>query len=218
MKARILLADDHKIMRDGLRALLDALPGIEVVGEAENGRVMVRMVRQVPADLVIMDVGMPDLNGIEATREILSIAPDMKVVALSMHSDKRYVSEMFRAGAAGYLLKDCAFEELARAIQVVMAGQSYISPPIAESMIRDFLENSPTDPTSPYSILTPREREVLQLIAEGYSVRQIASHLNISTKTVEKHRQHIMTRLSLSNMADLIKYAIREGLTSAEQG
>ncbi len=218
MKARILLADDHKIMRDGLRALLDTLPGIEVAGEAENGRLMVRMVRQVPADLVIMDVGMPDLNGIEATREILSIAPDMKVVALSMHSDKRYVSEMFRAGAVGYLLKDCAFEELARAIRVVMAGQSYISPPIAESMIRDFLEHSPTDPTSAYSILTPREREVLQLIAEGYSVRQIASHLNISTKTVEKHRQHIMTRLSLSNMADLIKYAIREGLTSAEQG
>jgi DNA-binding NarL/FixJ family response regulator len=218
MQARILLADDHKIMRDGLRALLDTLPGIEVVGEAENGRLMVRMVQQVPADLVIMDVGMPDLNGIEATREICSIAPHMKVIALSMHSDKRYVSEMFRAGASGYLLKDCAFEELARAVQVVMSGQSYISPPIAESMIRDLLQNSPTDPTSPYSILTPREREILQLFAEGYSVRQIASHINISTKTVEKHRQNIMTRLSLSNMAELIKYAIREGLTSAEQG
>lgn len=214
MKVRILLADDHKIMRDGLRSLIERLPDMEVVGEADNGRTMVRMVREMTADLVIMDVGMPDMNGIEATREIRSCAPGLRVIALSMHSDKRYVAEMFRAGASGYLLKDCAFEELARAVQVVMEGQAYISPPVAELMIKDFVSLTPRDDMSAYTVLSPREREVLQLFAEGGSVKQIAAHLHISVKTVEKHRQQVMSKLELRSMADLIKYAIREGLTS----
>jgi two-component system, NarL family, response regulator NreC len=216
MKTRIVLADDHKIMRDGLRSLLEKLPGVEVVGEAENGRMTVGMVQDKRADLVIMDVGMPDLNGIEATRQIRSIAPKVRVLALSMHSDKRYVSEMFRAGASAYLLKDCAFEELAQAVQVVMTGQAYISPQIAGSIVRDFVSQPTADEGSPYSILTPREREVLQLLSEGKAVKQIAAHLGISIKTVETHRQQLMNKLNVSNLADLIKYAVREGFTSLE--
>lgn len=216
MKTRIVLADDHKIMRDGLRALLEKLPDVEVVGEAENGRMTVGMVQDKGADLVIMDVGMPDLNGIEATRQIRSMGPKVKVLALSMHSDKRYVSEMFRAGASAYLLKDCAFEELAQAVQVVMTGRAYISPQIAGSIVRDFVSQPTADDGSPYAILTPREREVLQLLAEGRVVKQIAAHLNISIKTVETHRQQLMNKLNVSNLADLIKYAVREGFTSLE--
>jgi two-component system, NarL family, response regulator NreC len=216
MKTRILLADDHKIMRDGLRSLLQKLPDVEVVGEAENGRMTVGMVRDGDADLVIMDVGMPDLNGIEATRQIRSIAPGVRVLALSMHSDKRYVSEMFRAGASAYLLKDCAFEELAQAVQVVMTGRAYISPQIAGAIVRDFVSQPTADDVSPYSILSPREREVLQLLAEGKAVKQIAAHLNISIKTVETHRQQLMSKLNVTNLAGLIKYAVREGFTSIE--
>jgi two-component system, NarL family, response regulator NreC len=216
MKTKILLADDHKIMRDGLRSLLEKLPDVEVVGEAENGRMTVGMVQDGSADLVIMDVGMPDLNGIEATRQIRSIAPKVRVLALSMHSDKRYVSEMFRAGASAYLLKDCAFEELAQAVQVVMTGRAYISPQVAGDIVRDFVNQNTTEGESPYTILTPREREVLQLLAEGNAVKQIAAHLSISIKTVETHRQQLMSKLSVSNLADLIKYAVREGFTSLE--
>lgn len=216
MGIRILLADDHKIMRDGLRSLLEQLPGVEVVGEAENGRMAVGMVRDRAVDLVIMDVGMPDLNGIDATRQVMATAPRVKVLALSMHSDKRYVGEMFRAGASAYLLKDCAFEELADAIEVVLAGRAYISPQIAGSLVREFVSHPATDERSPYEILTPREREVLQLLAEGKMVKQIAAHLNISSKTVETHRHQIMNKLNVSNLAELIKYAVREGLTSIE--
>jgi DNA-binding NarL/FixJ family response regulator len=216
MKTRILLADDHKIMRDGLRVLLEKLPDVDVVGEAENGRMTVRMVQDGDVDLVIMDVGMPDLNGIDATRQLRSIAPNVKVLALSMHSDKRYVSEMFRAGASAYLLKDCAFEELAQAVQVVMAGRVYISPQVAGSLVRDFVSQNREDEGSPYAVLTPREREVLQLLAEGKVGKQIAAHLNISVKTVETHRQQLMNKLNVSNLADLIKYAVREGFTSLE--
>lgn len=216
MGIRIVLVDDHKIMRDGLRSLLEKLPGVEVVGEAENGRMAVGMVRDRAVDLVIMDVGMPDLNGIDATRQVLAMAPRVKVLALSMHSDKRYVGEMFRAGASAYLLKDCAFEELADAIEVVLAGRAYISPQIAGSLVREFVSHPATDERSPYEILTPREREVLQLLAEGKMVKQIAAHLNISSKTVETHRHQIMSKLNVSNLAELIKYAVREGLTSIE--
>lgn len=216
METRILLADDHKIMRDGLRAMLERLPGVHVIGEAENGRSTVSMVRDGEVDLVIMDVGMPDLNGIEATRQVRSFAPNVRVLALSMHSDKRYVGEMFRAGASAYLLKDCAFEELAQAIEVVMKGRAYISPQIAGTIVKDFVSNTMTDERSPYTLLTPREREVLQLLAEGKMVKQIAAHLNISNKTVETHRQQLMTKLNVSNLAELIKYALREGVTTLD--
>jgi DNA-binding NarL/FixJ family response regulator len=216
MGTRILLADDHRIVRDGLRALLEKEPDIEVAGEAENGRTIVDMVRKIEADMVIMDVGMPDLNGIDATRQIASIAPAVKVIALSMHSDKRFVSEMLRAGASAYLLKDCAFEELSSAVRVVLAGQVYLSPQVASPLIRDYVSRLSLEDSSAFTRLTPREREVLQLLGEGKSVKLIASQLNISVKTVETHRQQLMHKLDIGNLADLIKYAIREGLTSLE--
>jgi two-component system, NarL family, response regulator NreC len=216
MPLRILLADDHKIMRDGLRVLLEKQPDIQVAGEADNGRMAVRMARELPADMVIMDIGMPDLNGIDATREIVASVPGVKVIALSMHSDKVFVGEMFRAGASAYLLKHCAFEELAQAIQVVRSGQFYLSPQIAGLMIKDYVRQMSNDNTSVFGVLTVREREVLQLLAEGKSSRQIASHLHISLKTVETRRQQIMAKLNTDNMADLIKHAIRDGLTSLD--
>ena len=216
MPMRILLVDDHKIMRDGLRVLLEKQPDLEVAGEAENGRRAVQMARELPADLVIMDIGMPDLNGIDATREIVASVPGVKVIALSMHADKVFVGEMLRAGASAYLLKHCAFEELAQAIRVVSSGQFFLSPQIAGLMIKDYVSKMSPDGTSVFAALTVREREVLQLLAEGKSTRQIASHLNISLKTVETRRQQIMAKLDIGNMADLIKYAIREGLTSLD--
>lgn len=216
MPIRILLVDDHKIMRDGLRALLEKQPDIDVAGEAENGRAALRMVRELAADMVIMDIGMPDLNGIDATREIIASVPGIKVIALSMHSDKVFVGEMFKAGASAYLLKHCAFEELAQAIRVVGSGQFYLSPQIAGLMITDYVRRMSNDNSSVFAALTVREREVLQLLAEGKSSRQIASLLNISLKTVETRRQQIMAKLNIDNMADLIKHAIREGLTTLE--
>ena len=171
MAMRILLVDDHKIMRDGLRVLLEKQPDIEVAGEAENGRMAVRMARELPADMVIMDIGMPDLNGIDATREIVASVPGVKVIALSMHSDKVFVGEMFKAGASAYLLKHCAFEELAQAIRVVSSGQFYLSPQIAGPMIKDYVRQMSNDNTSVFAVLTVREREVLQLLAEGKSIQ-----------------------------------------------
>lgn len=216
MSVKILLADDHKIVRDGLRALLERQPGHEVVGEAENGRAILGLATETPADVVIMDVGMPDLNGIDATRQLKALVPEIRVIALSMHSDKRFVSEMFRAGASGYLLKDSAFEELSRALEVVLGGQIYLSPEITGTIIRDYVGQSSSGDSSPFAVLSPREREVFQLVAEGRSSRQIASHLNVSVKTIDTHRQQIMQKLDVRNLADLIKMAIREGLTSLE--
>lgn len=216
MSARILLADDHKIMRDGLRALLSSHPGLEVIAEAENGRMTVSLARELLPDVVIMDIGMPDLNGIDATRQIKAEFPRIKVIALSMHSDKRFVAQMFKAGASGYLLKDCAFEELTRAVQAVLANQTYLSPEITGPVIEDYVRQLAKADSSSFSVLTAREREILQLLAEGRSTRQIASALNVSVKTVETHRQQIMAKLDIHSVADLIKYAIREGITSLE--
>jgi two-component system, NarL family, response regulator NreC len=216
MPIRILLVDDHKIMCDGLRALLEKHPDIHVAGEAENGRAALHMVRELAADMVIMDIGMPDLNGIDATREIIASVPGVKVIALSMHSDKVFVGEMFKAGASAYLLKHCAFEELAQAIRAVGSGQFYLSPQIAGLMIKNYVRHMSNDHSPVFAALTAREREVLQLLAEGKSSRQIASHLNISVKTVETRRQQVMAKLNTDNLADLIKQAIREGLTSLD--
>jgi len=215
MSIRILLADDHKIVREGLRALLEKQPGMEVIAEAEDGRTTVRLARELSPDVVIMDVAMPDLNGIGATDQIIAEAPDVKVVALSMHSDRRFVMEMFKAGASGYLLKDCAFEELARAVRAVAAGQTYLSPGIAGVVIKDYVRRL-SETNSAFSILTSREHEVLQLLAEGKSTKQIASRLHVSVKTVETHRRHIMEKLDIHSVAELTKYAIREGLTPLE--
>lgn len=216
MSIRILLADDHKIVREGLRALLEGQPDVKVVAEAEDGRTAVQLAQKLSPDVAIMDVTMPGLNGIEATRRIVAEVPGVRVIALSMHSDRRFVAEMFKAGASGYLLKDCAFEELARAINTVVANQLYLSPEIADVVVEDYVRHlTETDPWA-LSDLTSREREVLQLLAEGKSTRQIASDLHLSVNTVATHRQHIMEKLDIDNIAGLTKYAIRAGLTSPE--
>ena len=210
---RVLLADDHRILRQGLRKLLEQENDIQVVGEAENGRLSVSLASELDPDVVIMDVAMPDLNGIDATRQITEAKAGTKVLALSMHSDGRYVTGMLQAGASGYILKDCAAEELTRAIRTVMADQLYVSPCVAGTIVKDYLRqlsgtHVDSDPT-----LTRREREVLQLIAEGASTSHIANELHLSVKTVETHRKHIMDKLGLRSVAELTKYAIREGLT-----
>ena len=217
MTVRVLIADDHKIMLAGLRSLLEKQSDIEVVGEAENGRKAVQLAQEKKPDVVVMDVSMPDLNGIEATTQILENLPKTRVIALSMHSDKRFVMGMLRAGAAGYLLKDCASQELANAIAQVAGGKKYLSPEITGVVIDDFLQGSVLEEDETVaSVLSAREREVLQLIAEGWSTKQIASHLYVSIKTIETHRRQIMKKLDLHTIADLTKYAIREGLTSVE--
>jgi two-component system response regulator NreC len=215
MGLRILLVDDHQIVRQGLRTLLEKEPDMEVVAEAEDGRAAVRLTREVLPQVVIMDVAMPDLNGIEATRQIVHEFPDIKVIALSMHSDRRFVANMLRAGASGYLLKDSAFEELAQAIRTVAANRTYLSPEVSDIVVKDFLKG-PQEAPSAYSLLSPREREVLQLMAEGKTTKEIADRLHVSVKTVETHRQQIMTKLEIRSVAELTKYAIREGLASLD--
>ena len=217
MGLRVILADDHKIVRDGLRNLLNKPPEVEVIADTEDGRSTVELARKLSPDVVIMDITMPDMNGIEATRRILSENPHIKVIGLSMHSDRRFVVEMLKAGVSGYLLKDCAFEELEKAIHAVMKNQIYLCPPIAKTVTQDYLHRlTPTNASSVYTILTPREREVLQLLSEGKTTKQIAYNLGLSGKTVETHTQKVMKKLSLHSLAELTKYAIREGLTSLE--
>jgi DNA-binding NarL/FixJ family response regulator len=217
MGIRVLIADDHKIMLAGLRSLLEKHDSFEVVAEAENGRKAVQLAQEKEPDVVVMDVSMPDLNGIEATTQITESLPTTRVIALSMHSDKRFVMGMLRAGASGYLLKDCASQELATAIQRVAEGKKYLSPEITGVVIDDFLLGAPADEAAAgASPLSAREREVLQLIAEGWSTKQIAAHLYVSIKTIETHRRQLMKKLDLHNVADLTKYALREGLTSIE--
>lgn len=217
MNIKILLADDHKIVRKGIRSLIEEQPDMQVVGEAKNGRMGVRLVQKLRPDVVIMDITMPGLNGIEATRQIRAENSDSKIIALSMHSDKRLVSEILKAGASGYLLKeDCDTEELTKAIRAVATNQSYLSPKIAGFVVEDYVKHISKPTSSSSSNLTPREREVLQLFAEGRSTRQISSQLNISTKTVNTHRQKIMDKLNTRSIADLTRYALREKLISLD--
>ena len=215
MSIRIVLADDHKILRAGLRAMIVEQPDMEVVGEAENGRMAVDLARALSPDVVVMDIGMPDLNGIEATRQIVAEIPGVKIIGLSMYSDRRYVAGLFGAGASGYLLKDIEFEELIEAIQTVVAGQVYVSSGVTGVVIEDYVHRiSGTEGGA--SGLTSREREVLQLMVEGWSTKQIAYELEVSIKTIESHRHRVMKKLDLHNIADLTKYAIRAGMTSLE--
>jgi DNA-binding NarL/FixJ family response regulator len=216
MSIRILLADDHKIMRDGLRTLLAQQADMEVVAEADNGRTAVALARELEPDVIIMDIGMPEMNGIEAARQIRRHQPAARVIALSMHSDRRFVAGMLGAEASGYLLKDCAFEELAHAIHTVMSGQVYVSPGIAKTVLEDYARALAGREAAEGPPLSPREREVLQLLAEGKSTKQIARALSLSVKTVETHRAQVMSKLGLHSVAELTKYAIREGLTSLE--
>jgi DNA-binding NarL/FixJ family response regulator len=214
MKIRIVVADDHKIMREGLKALIDKQPDMEVAAEAQDGLTATKLARKLLPHIIIMDIGMPEMNGIDATRQIVSENKDVKIVALSMHSDRRFVLEMLKAGASGYLLKDSAFEELVNAVHTVMEGQPYLSPRITDIIVKEYLYNLPRNEPNVFTILTVREREVLQHLAEGKSTKQIASTLNLSVKTVETHRQQIMDKLEIRTVAELTKYAIREGLTS----
>jgi two-component system, NarL family, response regulator NreC len=214
---KILLADDHKLMREGLRALLEKLGRITIVGEAGNGISAVRMARDLKPDLVLMDIAMPDLNGIEATRRIITEAPGVKVIALSMHTDKRFVRHMFAAGAAGYVLKGSAFEEVSAAIKTVANGRIYISPTITDQVLADYVKQLTKPSAGAESPLSGREREVLQMLAEGKSSRNIAERLHVSVTTVDTHRKHIMDKLGFRSIAELTKYAIREGLTPLDE-
>jgi DNA-binding NarL/FixJ family response regulator len=215
MSIKVMIADDHQIVREGLRAMLEKEYDIEVVGEAVDGRMTERLARELVPDVIIMDVAMPDLNGIEATRQIVAELPGVKIIALSMHDDRRFVLNMFKAGAVGYMLKDCAFKDLAKAIRVVMSNKTYLSHEIADIVLKDYLASSSPTESSVFQLLSPREREVLQLLAEGKTSGQIGDNLHISVKTVESHRQQIMIKLKIKSVAELTKYAIREGLTSA---
>jgi len=214
---RILLADDHKIIRDGLRSLLDKEHDLQVIAEAENGREAMRLVRKHRPDLVVMDITMPELNGIDATAQITAEMPATRVIALSMHSERQFIQGMLAAGVSGYLLKDCAFDELIGAVRSVLRGKIYLSPDIAGVVVEDFVSRAREIEARSGPVLTPREREVLQLIAEGVATRDIAGQLHLSVKTIESHRKNIMQKLDLHTLADLIKYAIREGLTSLDR-
>lgn len=214
MSVKVLLVDDHELMLDGLRSLLDKQPGMEVVGEAKDGRAAVTAARELSPDLVVMDVSMPDLNGVEATRQIISQRGSIKVLCLSMHSDPSLVEAMLEAGAAGYQLKDYALEELVRAIGIVMSDETYLCSRVSGGVVKALLRSD--RPKSAFAHLTEREREVLQLIAEGHTNPEIAERLFISVKTVGTHREHLMQKLDIHSIAGLTKYAIRHGLTSEE--
>jgi two-component system response regulator NreC len=216
MSIRIILADDHTIVRHGLNKLLQQEEDMEVIAQAADGHSTVELTRELSPDMVIMDIGMPDLNGIDATQQITRDFPQVKVIGLSMHSGKKFVIEMLNAGASGYLLKDCALEELTTAIKTVAAGQIYLSPSITDVVIDNYIRRSETTGNSAFSLLSQREREVLQLMAEGKTTKQIGLQLHISPKTVEGHRLRLMTKLNMDSVAKLTKYAIQEGLTSAE--
>lgn len=214
MAIKILLADDHQIIRDGLASLLEKEDDMQVVGQAENGRQALHMAIDLNPDIVVMDISMPNLNGIEATGQLRRDCPQARVIALSMHSDKRFVVGMLKAGAHGYLLKNSAFDELVQAIHSVLAGETYLSPKIAAVVIKDYIQSNHGEKTAGLQALSSRERETLQLLAEGKTTKQIAGELFISVKTVESHRQNVMKKLGIFNMADLVKFAVREGLTT----
>jgi DNA-binding NarL/FixJ family response regulator len=214
MKTKVLLVDDHRLFRQGLRLLLEGSNDVQIIGEADTGRSAVVLARNLVPDLVIMDIGMPDLNGMDATRHIIAANPDVKVIALTTHSDKRYVLEILDAGAKGYVLKADAADDLLRAIRVVRNGQMYLCPAVAGAVV-DSRKAPPGSEASPAPVaLAPREREVLQLLSEGHSSKEIAGRLSLSPRTVEGHRRRIMGKLHLHSIADLTKFAIREGLTT----
>lgn len=214
MSISVMIVDDHLIFREGLRSLLQHEPDISVVGEAGTGIEALAMAKQMPCDVVLMDISMPEMNGIEATRQLKVICPDMQVLILSMESDRRFIVEVLESGASGYVQKDAAFAELATAIRTVVVGDTYLGPRITEMIIKDYLQRIPSGLPLTSDCLTLRERELLQMIADGKNSKEIASAFDISVKTVEVHRHSIMKKLDLYSIAELTKYAIREGLTS----
>ncbi|MFH1371390.1 MAG: response regulator transcription factor [Planctomycetota bacterium] len=216
MSIKIMLADDHAMLRHGLSKSFQNEKDMEVIAQAKDGRSTVELAKELKPDIVIMDIGMPDLNGIEATRQITQDCPKIKVIALSMHSSKNFIIEMFKAGASGYLLKDCEFDELLNAIRVVVDNKTYISPAISDVVVENYMRQFPESKDSAFTILSKREREVLQLLTEGKTTKQTAKHLHISSKTVEVHRLNLMSKLKIDSIAQLTKYAIQEGLTQPE--
>ncbi len=205
---RILLADDHAVVRRGFRMILDSQPGMEVVAEARNGREAIELAQSVQPDVVVMDVSMPEINGIEGTRQITELCPRIRVLALSMHRDSVYVREILRAGARGYLVKDADDDALIGAVRAVARGEGYLSPSVADAVLDDYRKHV----SNPIDLLTSREREVLQLIAEGKTNKEIATILTLSVYTVESHRGRIMEKLNLHSGADVVRFAIRSGL------
>jgi DNA-binding NarL/FixJ family response regulator len=212
---RVLLADDHRLVRAGLRALLQSLEGVQVVAEAGNGYEALQLAQQHQPDIVIMDIGMEELNGLEAAARIVKSTPAPRVIILSMHANEEYVRRSLQAGAAGYLLKGAEPAELELAIHAVMRGESYLTPAVSKQVVQDYLQGSGVKP-DPLQDLTPRQREVLQLIAEGNSTKEIAHKLNLSIKTVETHRGELMNRLDIHDVAGLVRYAIRTGLVTPD--
>ncbi len=216
MRLRIVLADDHALVRAGLRKLLESLPDVEVVGEAEDGRAALALVESRHPDLVLMDIAMPGLNGIEAAARLSREHPRVRALILSMHQNEDYVRQALRAGAAGYLLKEAAPVELELAIRAMVRGETYLSPAVSKGAVSDYVQRL-RDEDVPGVTLTPRQRETLQLIAEGHTTKEIARRLNISVKTVETHRTQLMKQLDLHDVAGLVRYAVRTGLVSPEK-
>jgi len=215
MAIKVLMADDHKIFRQALRRMIENEEDMVVLGEAEDGHTIVQLARKLMPDVIIMDVCMPNMNGIVATHLIHLEFPKIKVIALSMYDDRMFVLNMLKVGASGYLVKDCSFTELTQAIRTVVANKSYISPRVAHFLVSDYFMANSSRESSAYYPLSVREAEVLQFIAEGKSIRQIADSLHVSVKTIESHRLKIFQKLNLKTIAEITKYAIRAGLTAA---
>lgn len=216
MNLRLLLCDDHRIFREGLKTMIERKPGLQVIGEAEDGPAAVEYAKELSPDIVIMDISLPKLNGIEATRRIINLRRDIKVIALSMHSDRRFVTETLKAGASGYLVKDSAFDELFSAICAVRAGNTYLSPAITKIVVDGCVHPGFRADQAQDSPLSQREREVLQLLAEGCSTKQIALRIKVSIKTIETFRTRIMKKLDIHTIAGLTKYSIKEGIISLQ--
>lgn len=214
---KVLLAEDHGLVRAGIRSLLQKLSWLEVVGEASNGREALALIRSHHPDVVLMDIAMPELNGLEAAARIRKEHPNTRIIILSMHASEEYVLQALRAGANGYLLKDASTAELELAIQAVVKGENYLSPVVSKHVVSGYVRRVGGESGSSTEPLTPRQREILQLIAEGNSTKQIASKLNISIKTVETHRTQLMDRLKIHDIPGLVRYAIRIGLVNSEQ-
>lgn len=216
MTIRVLLADDHIMVRQGLKALLDAEPDIQVVGEASDGWETIQQAETLRPDVILMDLTMPRLNGLEATRRLEKSLPEIKILALTMHTNEEYVREVLRAGAAGYILKEAAVSELVQAVRVVAKGESYLCPAASKVLVEDLVRGRQWTGDTLFDTLTPREREVLQLIGEGYTNSEIARRLSISVKTVETHRAQLRRKLNIHDRAGLIRYAIRKGIASTD--